>query len=110
LPPGGGALRALASADLSGLRPPPPGGVTVLTDVTAPLLGPDGAAAVFGPQKGAGPAEIAVLEEGLARLAGLLGRDPGAPRAGRAARGRGGRGGRARGRGGGRGARASPPL
>ena len=29
LPPGGGALRALASVDLSGLRPPPPGGVTV---------------------------------------------------------------------------------
>ena len=84
LPPGGGALRALASVDLSGLRPPPPGGVTVLTDVTAPLLGPDGAAAVFGPQKGAGPAEIAMLEEGLARLAGLLGGDPAAPGAGAA--------------------------
>jgi glycerate kinase len=84
LPPGGGALRALASVDLSGLRPPPPGGVTVLTDVTAPLLGPGGAAAVFGPQKGAGPAEIAVLEEGLARLAGLLGGDPAAPGAGAA--------------------------
>ena len=40
LPPGGGALGELASADLSGLRPPPLGGLTCLTDVTAPLLGP----------------------------------------------------------------------
>jgi glycerate kinase len=84
LPAGGGALRGLAVADLSGLRRPPPGGVTVLTDVTAPLLGPRGAAAVFGPQKGAGPGEIAVLEEGLARLAGLLGGDPAQPGAGAA--------------------------
>jgi glycerate kinase len=53
LPPGGGALGALASADLSGLRPRPPGGVTCLTDVRAPLLGPRGAAAVFGGDPGA---------------------------------------------------------
>ena len=39
---------------------------------------------MFGPQKGAGPAEIAVLEAGLARLAGLLGGDPDAPGAGAA--------------------------
>ncbi|HEY7142621.1 MAG TPA: glycerate kinase [Streptosporangiaceae bacterium] len=84
LPPGGGALARLAAVDLSGLRPPPPGGVTCLTDVTSPLLGPAGAAAVFGPQKGAGPAEIAALEAGLARLAGLLGGDPAASGAGAA--------------------------
>jgi glycerate kinase len=84
LPPGGGALRNLASADLTGLVPPPPGGVICLTDVRAPLLGPAGAAAVFGPQKGADAAQIAILEAGLARLALVLGGDPGAPGAGAA--------------------------
>ena len=84
LAPGGGALAGLASADLTGLRPPPPGGVTCLTDVRAPLLGPRGAAAVFGPQKGADAAQVAVLEAGLARLAFVLGGDPGAPGAGAA--------------------------
>jgi glycerate kinase len=84
LPPGGGALRGLAVADLTGLRPPPPGGVACLTDVRAPLLGPAGAAAVFGPQKGADPAQIAILEAGLARLARVLGGDPGAPGTGAA--------------------------
>jgi glycerate kinase len=58
--------------------------VTCLTDVTAPLLGPRGAAAVFGPQKGAGRAQITRLEAGLARLAELLGGDPAAPGAGAA--------------------------
>ncbi|MGO9502335.1 MAG: glycerate kinase [Streptosporangiaceae bacterium] len=84
LPSGGGGLARLASADLSGLRPAPPGGVTCLTDVRAPLLGPAGAAAVFGPQKGAGPAQIAALERGLAALAAQLGGDPQAPGAGAA--------------------------
>jgi len=84
LPPGGGALGGLASADLTGLRPPPPGGVACLTDVRAPLLGPRGAAAVFGPQKGADAAQIAVLEAGLGRLAAALGGDPGAPGSGAA--------------------------
>jgi len=68
----------------SRLRPPPAGGVTCLTDVTAPLLGPRGAAAVFGPQKGADRARTARLEAGLARLAELLGGDPAAPGAGAA--------------------------
>jgi glycerate 2-kinase len=84
LPRGGGALRGLAAVDLTGLRPPPPAGVGCLTDVRAPLLGPGGAAAVFGPQKGARPPDIAVLEAGLARLASLLGGDPDAPGAGAA--------------------------
>jgi glycerate kinase len=84
LPPGGGALGGLASADLTGLRPPPPGGVACLTDVRAPLLGPRGAAAVFAPQKGADAAQIAVLEAGLGRLAAALGGDPGAPGSGAA--------------------------
>jgi len=84
LPRGGAALAGLAAADLSGLRPPPPGGVACLTDVRAPLLGPAGAAAVFGPQKGATPAQVRELDAGLARLAGLLGGQPGQPGAGAA--------------------------
>ena len=84
LPLGGGGLARLAAADFSGLRPPPGGGATCLTDVRAPLLGPDGAAAVFGPQKGASPADVISLETGLARLADLLGGDPGQPGAGAA--------------------------
>ncbi|WP_052434343.1 glycerate kinase [Streptacidiphilus melanogenes] len=55
---GGGALTRLHRIALSRLRPAPPGGVRLLTDVTNPLLGPDGAGAVYGPQKGAGPEEI----------------------------------------------------
>ncbi len=84
LPPGGGFLAGLAAVDLTGLRPPPEGGVTCLTDVGAPLLGPRGAAAVFGPQKGADPRQVAVLEAGLTRLAELLGGVPGASGAGAA--------------------------
>jgi glycerate 2-kinase len=74
----------LAAVDLSGLVPPPEGGISCLTDVRAPLLGPAGAAAVFGPQKGASPADVVVLEDGLARLASLLGGDPAEPGAGAA--------------------------
>ncbi|PNH82230.1 glycerate kinase [Arthrobacter sp. AFG20] len=40
----------------------------VASDVHNPLLGPQGAPAVFGPQKGAGSTEIAALDDGLARL------------------------------------------
>jgi glycerate 2-kinase len=84
LPRGGGELVRLARVDLRGLRAPPPRGAACLTDVRAPLLGPAGAAAVFGPQKGAGPGDIDLLETGLARLAELLGDDPDAPGAGAA--------------------------
>lgn len=76
LPDGGGALIDLARVDLTGLRPPPADGVDVLSDVDNPLLGPSGAAAVFGPQKGATEADIRRLEAGLARLAELLGGAP----------------------------------
>jgi glycerate kinase len=69
LPRGGAALRRLARVRLDRLRPPPPGGVEVLADVTTPLAD---APAVFGPQKGAGPAEVAILTEALARLAEVL--------------------------------------
>lgn len=81
---GGRGLGTVASADLSGLPALPPGGVRVLTDVTNPLLGPHGAAAVFAPQKGASPDDVAALDGGLARLAALLDVDPGTPGAGAA--------------------------
>lgn len=49
----------------------------VMCDVTNPLLGSNGAAAVFGPQKGAGPEDIIRLEEGLVRFAEVAERDVG---------------------------------
>ena len=81
---GGRGLAGLAAVDLSHLVPLPPAGVTVLSDVTNPLLGARGAAAVFGPQKGAGPGEVATLDAGLARLSALIGVDPETPGAGAA--------------------------
>ncbi len=45
---------------------------TVWTDVTNPLCGPDGAACVFGPQKAASPAEVAILDDGLRHLSTLM--------------------------------------
>ncbi|OHV39949.1 MULTISPECIES: glycerate kinase [Pseudofrankia] len=84
LRPGGGSLARLASVDSRGLRPAPPGGVLCLTDVDAPLCGPRGAAAVFGPQKGASPDDVPLLDDGLRRLAALLGGEPDAPGAGAA--------------------------
>lgn len=77
-----GALEALGWPHA--LRAAPPGGVTLLTDVTAPLLGPLGAAAVFGPQKGATPEQVEELEARLAALAAQLGGDPDASGAGAA--------------------------
>src|SRR3954471_21448468 len=84
LPPGGGPLGRLDRIDLGGLVPPPPGGVQCLVDVTAPLLGPLGAAGQFGPQKGASPAQVAELDAALARLADLLGGGRDAPGSGAA--------------------------
>ena len=49
-------------------------GITVACDVTNPLYGPDGAAAVFGPQKGATPEQVRQLDDGLRRLAARLGK------------------------------------
>lgn len=80
------ALGGLASAHqrLAGAE------LIVASDVEHPLLGPMGAAAVFGPQKGADPATVAVLEQRLTKwareLESVAGRDvsaePGAGAAG----------------------------
>ncbi|GAA4487588.1 glycerate kinase [Microbacterium panaciterrae] len=80
--PGARGLASIATADLSGLRPAPD--VRVLTDVTNPLTGPRGAAAVFGPQKGLDGSEIARADTGLERLAELFGQDPSIPGSGAA--------------------------
>lgn len=46
--------------------------VIVLCDVSNPLLGPDGAAHVFGPQKGASPSNVEALEAGMKRLCDVM--------------------------------------
>ena len=76
MPWGASGLGSLSRVDLSALVPPPVGGVEILSDVDATLLGPLGAARQFGPQKGATPADVAALEEGLSHLADILGGDP----------------------------------
>jgi glycerate 2-kinase len=76
LPHGGGALASLHRVDASRLATPPKGGVTLLTDVDTPLLGHFGAAAVFGPQKGADAGDVLALDAALSRFALIVGGDP----------------------------------
>ncbi|HVT69305.1 MAG TPA: glycerate kinase [Trebonia sp.] len=71
LPPGGGALAQLKTVDLSGLRPLDGVEFQTASDVDNPLLGPHGAAAVYGPQKGAAPEDVQVLDAALGRWADL---------------------------------------
>lgn len=73
LPPGGGALADLAAIDLSGMPEiVEEVGLTVASDVTNPLLGELGAAATYGPQKGASATQVALLDAGLARYADVM--------------------------------------
>lgn len=73
LPDGGAALTDLRRVDLSGLDPRLSDvRFTLAGDVDNPLLGSSGAAAVFGPQKGATPADVERLDAGLARLVDAL--------------------------------------
>ncbi|TDD24659.1 glycerate kinase [Kribbella turkmenica] len=75
---GGGALAAAASLDLTDLRERMAGvEVVVACDVDNPLTGPAGAAAVYGPQKGADADQVAELDDGLARWADLVARETG---------------------------------
>ena len=70
---GGAALAGAARLDLSGLDPRLAATRLVLAaDVDSPLLGPAGAAAVFGPQKGATPADVATLEAALTHWATVV--------------------------------------
>jgi len=65
---------------------PPPNlpEIEVACDVTNPLCGANGAATVYGPQKGATPHQVLALDEGLAHLARIVGGDPDAPGSGAA--------------------------
>ena len=70
---GGDVDRDLARADLASLDPRLAGvDLAVACDVSNPLLGPTGAAAVYGPQMGASPADVADLDRRLATFADAL--------------------------------------
>lgn len=78
---GGGALAGVAALDLTWLHPmlhsSPPANqgkarVEVACDVDNPLTGPRGAAAVYGPQKGAGPDQVRALDAALTRWADVV--------------------------------------
>ncbi|WP_433506672.1 glycerate kinase [Pseudonocardia halophobica] len=85
VPDGGAALTHAARLDLTALDPRLRSVELVLAcDVDNPLLGPEGAAAVYGPQKGAGPPEVAALEAALRHWAGIVGDDGDAAGAGAA--------------------------
>ncbi|WP_051043095.1 glycerate kinase [Nocardiopsis xinjiangensis] len=73
LPDGGGSLTDLDRVDLEGLDPRARSvRWRIACDVTNPLVGERGAAAVFGPQKGADAEDVRVLDTGLGRLADVL--------------------------------------
>ena len=78
LPPGGEALRNLARIVADGVLPAVrETEMTVMTDVLNPLCGPTGASAVYGPQKGASPEDVGLLDAALAHLAEIVKRDLG---------------------------------
>jgi glycerate kinase len=70
---GGQSLARAAALDLSGLHPGlRHSELRVACDVDNPLLGTHGAAAVYGPQKGADPGQVAVLDAALTNWADLV--------------------------------------
>jgi glycerate kinase len=78
LPPGGASLARLDRIDLSHrderlTRTK----IRIASDVTNPLCGPEGAAAVFAPQKGAAPDDVRILDAALRRFAEVARRDCG---------------------------------
>jgi len=78
LPPGGAALARLARIDVSGLAPQlGQARLFAATDVFNPLCGPQGASAVYGPQKGATPEMVRELDAALAHYAVVIERDLG---------------------------------
>lgn len=75
---GGKELARIARIDTSGLAPQLQGiQIEVACDVNNPLTGPHGAAAVYGPQKGATPAMVQELDAALHHLAEVIKRDLG---------------------------------
>jgi glycerate kinase len=77
--PGGSGLRQAHRLDLTGLHPAlADAELVVACDVDNPLTGARGAAAVYGPQKGAGPGDVELLDSALARWADLVAQTTGA--------------------------------
>lgn len=78
LPPTGGSLARIARIVPPPTSPLPAGvGVEAACDVNNPLTGREGAAYIFGPQKGADPAMVAALDAGLENLADRIAADLG---------------------------------
>jgi glycerate 2-kinase len=71
---GGAALLGLESIDLPDGIIPPGIEIVVACDVTNPLTGPEGASAVYGPQKGASPEDIRLLDRALGHYAAVAGK------------------------------------
>lgn len=75
---GGGSLADVVGLDLSGLHPALARcELVVASDVDNPLTGREGAAAVYGPQKGAGPDDVEALDLGLSAWADVVARATG---------------------------------
>ena len=73
LPPCGESLAQVAKVDTFLLMPEARNTrFHIITDVDNPLFGPRGAAAVYGPQKGATPAQVAILGQGLRHFASFM--------------------------------------
>lgn len=73
-----GDLDRIAAVDASGLDPAVLAcAITVMCDIDNPLYGPRGAAHVFGPQKGADPAMVERLDQGLRSACAVIERDLG---------------------------------
>jgi len=78
LPAGGSALARLDRVEAGGLHAGLSGATVIAaTDVTNPLCGPEGASAIFGPQKGASPEMVQELDAALANYARVIARDMG---------------------------------
>ena len=70
---GGGNLHLLARIESPASMRKPNRGIKVLVDVQSPLTGPNGAAHIFGPQKGADPQQVSELDAGLVHFLTILG-------------------------------------
>jgi glycerate 2-kinase len=71
--PGGAGIATVATLDLAGLHPGlATARIEIACDVDNPLTGPAGAAAVYGPQKGADPDQVRHLDAALAHWADVV--------------------------------------
>ncbi len=78
LPPGGAALAHLSKIDTSAMKIDPSIlNIRVACDVTNPLVGPEGASVVYGPQKGASSEIVRELDDALRNFASIVERDLG---------------------------------